>query len=294
MAASMARTALLLALLAAHTSAVPEATVPFSHVPSLQDITAEHMAPERHQHRVPAIMPSLGQPISAFAPWKPVAHQGRHKAATAAPPTHPNPLVFPTDFGADPTGHEDSTAAFAAAMGHILQRNSTLGRKFSQQAPSIDKPFANVCADMGGATLHLGGGDCPRRPGAVKRHQHLPFFLCESVLYGAFVWARRALNSRKRRFSARADTISAPIIIPCHVCNMRIHGGTLRASNTFPQNGSFLLQSGGAECGADNMGAPEFVGFSELMLDGRLRRGPSVIISSSCLLVCLFVCRITV
>ena len=29
-------------------------------------------------------------------------------------------------------------------------------------------------------------------------------FLCKSVLYGAFVWARSALNSRKRRFPARA------------------------------------------------------------------------------------------
>jgi hypothetical protein len=30
-------------------------------------------------------------------------------------------------------------------------------------------------------------------------------FLCKSVLYGAFVWARRALNSRKRRFPAWAE-----------------------------------------------------------------------------------------
>ena len=32
----------------------------------------------------------------------------------------------------------------------------------------------------------------------------LSVFLLKSVLYGAFVWARRALNSRKRRFPARA------------------------------------------------------------------------------------------
>jgi uncharacterized sulfatase len=43
--------------------------------------------------------------------------------------------------------------------------------------------------------------DCPRRPGAVKRPQR---FRCKSVLYGAFVWARRALNRQKRRFPARA------------------------------------------------------------------------------------------
>ena len=29
-------------------------------------------------------------------------------------------------------------------------------------------------------------------------------FLCKSILYGAFVWARRALNGRKCRFPARA------------------------------------------------------------------------------------------
>ena len=29
-------------------------------------------------------------------------------------------------------------------------------------------------------------------------------FLCKSILYGVFVWARRALNTLKRRFPARA------------------------------------------------------------------------------------------
>ena len=32
----------------------------------------------------------------------------------------------------------------------------------------------------------------------------LSVFLWKSILYGAFVWARRALNDRKRRFPARA------------------------------------------------------------------------------------------
>ena len=40
---------------------------------------------------------------------------------------------------------------------------------------------------------------------ALGRLSALSVFLCESVLYGAFVWARRALNGRKRRFPARAD-----------------------------------------------------------------------------------------
>jgi hypothetical protein len=39
---------------------------------------------------------------------------------------------------------------------------------------------------------------------ALGRLSALSGFLCKYVLYGAFVWARRALNSQKRRFPARA------------------------------------------------------------------------------------------
>ena len=45
---------------------------------------------------------------------------------------------------------------------------------------------------------------CPGPPEAVKRAQRFPP-LSESVLCGALVWARWALNGQKRRFSARAD-----------------------------------------------------------------------------------------
>jgi hypothetical protein len=43
--------------------------------------------------------------------------------------------------------------------------------------------------------------DCPGPPGRLSAPS---VFLCKSVLYGVFVWARRALNSQKRRFPARA------------------------------------------------------------------------------------------
>ena len=39
------------------------------------------------------------------------------------------------------------------------------------------------------------------RPGRLSA---ISVFLCKSVFYGAFVWARRALNRQKRRFPARA------------------------------------------------------------------------------------------
>jgi hypothetical protein len=42
---------------------------------------------------------------------------------------------------------------------------------------------------------------CPGPPGRLSA---LRVFLCKSVLYGVFVWARRALNSQKRRFPAWA------------------------------------------------------------------------------------------
>jgi hypothetical protein len=53
-----------------------------------------------------------------------------------------------------------------------------------------------------------GEGDEPRGtycPGPPGRIRHLSVFLCKSVFYGAFVWARRPLNSPKRWFPARAD-----------------------------------------------------------------------------------------
>jgi hypothetical protein len=45
--------------------------------------------------------------------------------------------------------------------------------------------------------------DSPGRLGAV-RLSALSVFLCKSIFYDAFVWDRRALNSQKRRFPARA------------------------------------------------------------------------------------------
>ena len=54
-----------------------------------------------------------------------------------------------------------------------------------------------------GALACNGGtsGTVRARPGRLSA---LSVFLCKSVLYGVFVWARRALNSRKWHFPARA------------------------------------------------------------------------------------------
>eukprot|EP01052_Picozoa_sp_SAG31_P014286 SAG31_NODE_882_length_11260_cov_3.357104_4_plen_338_part_00 len=184
-------------------------------VPRFQQLRHEHLAPPRHRHRLPSILPSVGRPIS------------RSSQAFKRPRAAPRPqlslhnanegLIYPTDFGADPTGHADSTGAFRRAMASLLSLNQSIGLNMSSSR-------GVACADMGGATLHLGGGD----------------FL-----------------------------ISEPIIIPCHVCNMRVHGGTLRASSNFPVNSSYMIESGYGCRGTDNAGSPEFIGFSELLLDCR-------------------------
>jgi hypothetical protein len=58
-----------------------------------------------------------------------------------------DPTVRPTDFGADPTGVNDSTAAFNSAMAAVLAHN-TSGHK-----------LAFGVQDLGGVTLDLSGGD---------------------------------------------------------------------------------------------------------------------------------------
>jgi hypothetical protein len=85
--------------------------------------------------------------------------------------------------------------------------------------PSIYIPGPKVVMELGGAyagtlssvidapsqlaSVFLLARAYPVRA-ALERLSALSVFLCRSVFYGAFVWARRALNSQKRRFPARA------------------------------------------------------------------------------------------
>jgi hypothetical protein len=63
------------------------------------------------------------------------------------------------------------------------------------------------------ATAEMIAQLCPGPPGRLSA---LSISLCKSVLYGIFVWARRALNSQKRRFPARAVDSDALEIKPQH------------------------------------------------------------------------------
>ena len=60
-----------------------------------------------------------------------------------------------------------------------------------------------------------GVSDRRRGPGSPGRLNALSVFLCESVFYGAFIWARRVLKCPKRRFLARAgpDRVEARHVV---------------------------------------------------------------------------------
>ena len=68
-------------------------------------------------------------------------------------------------------------------------------------------PQTDVVADSGArARASTSLAYCPGPPGRLSA---LTVFHSKSFLYGAFVWARRALTSPKRRFPARAVVVVA-------------------------------------------------------------------------------------
>jgi hypothetical protein len=79
---------------------------------------------------------------------------------------------------------------------------------------------AVVLAGAGMMALGVWMTYCPGRQGRLSA---LSVFLCKPVLYGAFVWAHRALNHQKWRFPARAVSI---YIMP-HGRRRRGHCATL-------------------------------------------------------------------
>ena len=122
----------------------------------------------------------------------------------------PSPEISPVDFGADPTGAADSSPAFARALAVLLSRNATGGT------------LGAGIADLGGATLALGGG---------------------------------------------VYSLSAPLVIPPLVGNLRVAGGTLRAGAGFPA-GRALVETGAAGC-TDTCNVN--FALEDLLLDGGLR-----------------------
>jgi hypothetical protein len=80
------------------------------------------------------------------------------------------------------------------------------GAVYSADGQLWPKPtFAKL---MPGDAVLILGHTVRARPGRLSA---IGIFVCKSVLYGAFVWARRALNVQKRRFPARADARREPL-----------------------------------------------------------------------------------
>ena len=145
--------------------------------------------------------------------WASAARQRAHLAAIAPDGTVAGgPTVSPIDFGADPTGATDSTAAFTNAMAALLNHSS-------HAVP----PMADAIVNLGGATLDLRGGEY---------------------------------------------LVSQPLIIPKLVGNVRIRGGSLLASPSFPA-GRFLIEVGEEGCNAKVPQAVcnEMIGLDSIFLD---------------------------
>ena len=96
-----------------------------------------------HSLRVPAehLFPAAMSPRTRAAHRAALASWRAPVRAGAA-----SPVVFPTDFGADPTGVADSSPAFARALAAVLARAT--GRNMS-----------DGIADLGGVVLDLQGGE---------------------------------------------------------------------------------------------------------------------------------------
>jgi hypothetical protein len=108
---------------------------------------------------------------------------------------------------ADPAGTVQKVQAYKAKTG---QKTEMVLNEYI--------PFVGDWCDVTNEEL-APGGKCPNwqdptvraRPGRLSA---LSVFLLKSILYGAFVWARRVLNRQKRRFPARADLGRQPRLAP--------------------------------------------------------------------------------
>jgi len=137
------------------------------------------------------------------------------------------PTVSPLDFGADPTGATDSTAAMNAAMAALL--NHTAGGV---------PPMADAIVNLGGATLDLRGGEY---------------------------------------------LISAPLVIPKLIGNVRVRGGSLRANAAaFPAD-RFLIEVGEEGCNAKvKQGVcNEMISFDNLFLDAGHRAAGGIVVANT-------------
>jgi hypothetical protein len=130
---------------------------------------------------------------------------------------------------------DQASAAAADAAGGVANLRTSSSAHNAQ--PPLRELFDRIDADSPGRPGRLSG--------LIVSHS-------KSVLYGAFVWARRVLNNQKWRFPARAGS------------------GTLDRGE---------LTTLAAELGLALSPAELNKAMEEMAGDGRLRRGPSAILS---------------
>ena len=117
--------------------------------------------------------------------------------------THKEPPALTTDPGRESWEAECSrvgrvmASADPAARDRMIERTGTF---FGREQKKCTVPAGSM------VFIH-----CPGRRGHLSA---ISVFLCKSVLYGTFVWARRVLNNQKRRFPARA--VAADVAPSCH------------------------------------------------------------------------------
>ena len=105
-------------------------------------ILHRHLGPNRHLNHIYKIFGStLGSTDSINLNY----HDQTNKNLGNS--TGGEPVIWVTDYGADPSGKTDSTAALKQAITAALQMG----------APNAN--LSNGIHDCGGATIHLGGGD---------------------------------------------------------------------------------------------------------------------------------------
>ena len=206
------------------------------------------------------------------------SHPSLHTHATSFQPprtrqgsqAYDDPTVYVTDFGADPTGQQDSTQVRAlniqplfvhyASQCVFCSLNAACYHVFTQAFQAAVAELltrgsghflANDIADLGGAILDLSGGDY---------------------------------------------LISAPIVIPVNYGNFHITGGpfmtsliiimtslttsgTVRASPSFDPT-QYLIVIGDEGCGGAQGACSENVGVSEIMLDCQQHCAGGLLIAS--------------
>ncbi|XP_010941687.2 polygalacturonase QRT3-like [Elaeis guineensis] len=175
--------------------------------------------PYRHRERVVRRVESLKASLAAGT------------APSPSPPISSRSRVYHvTDYGADPTGNTDSSAAISKAISAAFRDPS-------------DRVLMAGIADLGGAEIHLDGG---------------------------------------------SYLISSPITLPATGGgNLKIHSGSLRASDDFPKD-RYLIElwashSSASDSKGDNDSTDynyEYITLSGLMLDSNFRGGGIGIVNS--------------